>query len=221
MYTCVHLCTPVDDTGSSLELVGNPGELRVCHYFMDSSSGEEINGVRSGSGLIIAFVDKNESLKKGHASKNSNDANRKSRLHQDVVRRIEPLQTLAAMHDAQMQEPETNSNWDDLLNRLVPHTPQIGNGLATFSAAALESLANRNPTVAGVMALCKATQYNSTIRELLRSIAPFLRHLNINLFNLSFNSIKTRQFKFPCTHILYVLAAVDEVIYESHTSFKP
>ena len=30
-----------DDRGSLLELVGDPGELRVCHYFFNSSNGEE------------------------------------------------------------------------------------------------------------------------------------------------------------------------------------
>ncbi len=29
------------DMGTSLELVGDPGELRVCNYFMNSSNGEE------------------------------------------------------------------------------------------------------------------------------------------------------------------------------------
>lgn len=29
------------DHGTSLELVGDPGELYVCHYFIDSGTGEE------------------------------------------------------------------------------------------------------------------------------------------------------------------------------------
>jgi hypothetical protein len=35
---------PVDhssDMGTSLELVGDPGELRICNYFFNSSNGEE------------------------------------------------------------------------------------------------------------------------------------------------------------------------------------
>lgn len=69
---------------------------------------------------------------------------------------VEPLQTFAAMPIAQLEQPETKANWSNLLERLVPYAPQIGKGLATFGAAALEALAMRNPVVAGVMALCKA-----------------------------------------------------------------
>lgn len=69
---------------------------------------------------------------------------------------IEPLQQMAMQPIIQQEQPETKANWSNLLERLIPYAPQIGKGLATFGAAALASLANRNPIVAGVMALCKA-----------------------------------------------------------------
>jgi hypothetical protein len=69
---------------------------------------------------------------------------------------VEPLQTFATMPIVQMEAPEAKSKWSNLLERLVPFAPAIGKGLATFGAAALESLASRNPIVAGVLALCKA-----------------------------------------------------------------
>lgn len=68
---------------------------------------------------------------------------------------VEPLQTFAAMPIAQLEAPETKAKWTNLIERLAPYGPQIGKGLATFGAAALEALALRNPVVAGVMAVCK------------------------------------------------------------------
>ena len=69
---------------------------------------------------------------------------------------VVPLQTFAAMPIAQMEEPANKATWSNLIERLVPYAPQIGKGLAIFGAAALESLANRNPIIAGVVAVCKS-----------------------------------------------------------------
>ncbi len=57
---------------------------------------------------------------------------------------------------ADIEQPEQKAKWSNLLERLTPFAPQIGKGIATFGAAALEALALRNPIIAGTLALCKA-----------------------------------------------------------------
>lgn len=81
------------------------------------------------------------------------DSDIASEIQEQVVR---PLQTMAEMPADQQEQPEHKATWSNLLQRLVPYAPQIGKGLAVFGAAALESLANRNPVVAGVVAVCRA-----------------------------------------------------------------
>lgn len=69
---------------------------------------------------------------------------------------IEPLQQMAMQPMVQQQAPKAKATWMNLVERLVPYAPAIGKGMATFGAAALESLANRNPVIAGILALCRA-----------------------------------------------------------------
>lgn len=74
---------------------------------------------------------------------------------------VAPLQSLACMSLVDQTKPDIQAKAANLFERLVPYAPQIAKGLAVFGSAALESLANRNPIIAGVCAVCKATKDNA------------------------------------------------------------
>lgn len=70
---------------------------------------------------------------------------------------VEPLQMMACMSAAEQETPENKAKAANLYERLAPYAPQIAKGLATFGAAALGAVASSNPVVAGLLAVCKAT----------------------------------------------------------------
>ena len=74
----------------------------------------------------------------------------------EIQEQVATLQTMAELPAEQQELPEQKATWSNLIQRLVPYAPQIGKGLAVFGQAALESLALRNPVVAGVLAVCRA-----------------------------------------------------------------
>lgn len=73
-----------------------------------------------------------------------------------TVSALQPLEDLAELPPDQQTSDDIQEQSAPLLSRLIPYAPQIGKGLATFGAAALESLATSNPIVAGLLAVCKS-----------------------------------------------------------------
>lgn len=66
------------------------------------------------------------------------------------------VQTLAAMPIAQQQEPEQQSAILAICDQIKPHAGEVWKNLAIFGATALETLATRNPVIAGIVEVCKA-----------------------------------------------------------------
>lgn len=68
----------------------------------------------------------------------------------------EQIQPFAAMPIAQQQEPETMSKIMAICETIRPHAGTVWKNLAIFGATALETLATRNPVIAGIVQVCKA-----------------------------------------------------------------
>lgn len=71
---------------------------------------------------------------------------------------VEPLQAMACMPIADLEQPEAKEKASNLLERLTPYSSQISKGLLAFGEASLTALASSNPIIAGLIALCKAVK---------------------------------------------------------------
>ena len=68
----------------------------------------------------------------------------------------EQIRPLAALPIAEQQQPEIASKIMAICEQIRPHAGVVWKNLAIFGATALDTLANRNPIVAGVVQVCKA-----------------------------------------------------------------
>lgn len=68
---------------------------------------------------------------------------------------VEPLQTLASLPEEEQKSPEVVSRVGELCSRLAPYAGPIAKGVGVFGAAALASMANSNPIIAGIAAVCR------------------------------------------------------------------
>lgn len=72
---------------------------------------------------------------------------------------IPEIQSLAAMPIAEQELPANFERIKAVCDSLKPYVSVVAKNLAIFGATALETLAARNPVIAGVVQVCKA---NST-----------------------------------------------------------
>ena len=76
----------------------------------------------------------------------------------EVADEIKPLmQLLSQLPEAEQQTAiETQTpEWRGLVSRIAPYADVITKNIATFAAAALTALAQRNPIIAGIQAVCE------------------------------------------------------------------
>lgn len=80
---------------------------------------------------------------------------------EEVAVEIKPLiEMLANMPAEKQQEAIENETpeWLGLVSRIQPHATSVWKNIATFGAAALQTFAERQPLVAGIMAVCEANK---------------------------------------------------------------
>lgn len=70
----------------------------------------------------------------------------------------EQIKPLMALPIAQQEEPETVSKLMAICEAIRPHAGVVWKNLAVFGATALETLATRNPIIAGIVQVCKSNQ---------------------------------------------------------------
>lgn len=58
----------------------------------------------------------------------------------------------ASLPPEKMDEPETRSKWQKLVDKIAPYSEKTGKVVAAFGQAALETIQSRNPWVAGTIA---------------------------------------------------------------------
>lgn len=79
-----------------------------------------------------------------------------NRLSDDDADMFRQLEAIAKMEKAEQEKPENKDKIGKALKAIAKYGPAVAEQLAIFGNSALETLADTNPVVGGIYAVCKA-----------------------------------------------------------------